>query len=164
MPPFLALAALALILALHAGPAAAATLDLTPLVDPLMGGIGIVLSAIISRVLWKAMKWLDLDGEEKLRGAINLAVDSGISLARLQVGQMIKAGAKVDVQSEIVARAGSYLVARVPESLAKFGLDGDGLAEFVTARVAKDIASAPIYSVNIGADGSSTAELVTVPR
>lgn len=161
MLPFLALA---LFLALHAGPAAAATLDLTPLVDPLMGGIGIVLSAIISRALFKAMKWLDLDGEEKLRGAINLAVDSGISLARMQVGGLIKAGTKVDVQSEIVARAGSYLAARVPESLKKFGLEGDGLAEFVTARVAKDIASTPVYSVNMGDDGSLTAEQITVPR
>ncbi|PWR23370.1 hypothetical protein [Zavarzinia compransoris] len=121
-------------------PATAATLDLgplvAPLVDPILAGIGIAISALVMRTLNKVTKWLDLDGDAKVRAAIDGATFSALALAREQVSALIKGGAKVDVNSELVARAGSYLVSRVPDSLRRFGLAGESLDAFVRARVA----------------------------
>lgn len=124
-----------------AASASAASIDLGPLVEPVvtpvLGAIGLLVSGYLVRLLHKAAAWLDGDTEAKLRAAIQTAVSSGIALATTQVSELVKGGANVDVKSETIARASNYLIERVPESLVRFGLTGSALETFVAAKMSE---------------------------
>jgi hypothetical protein len=123
------------------------TTSAAPLTDINLGNIILTLSGVAAAVVASAahfgvralMKFLEqktgLDLDNVTRSYLDPAIDKAIAYANVQVQKAAAGNLKVDVHNETVAHAVNYLIDRVPDALAHFGLTNDHLEQLIEARI-----------------------------
>jgi hypothetical protein len=82
--------------------------------------------------------WLKLREDSEVRAYLNQALERAVDLALAEAKGRLPAYARLahpEVHG-VVERAAEYARAAVPDALARFKIDGDGLRERVSARLA----------------------------
>lgn len=133
---------MALLIASHAFAAEAAGATTVDIGTALASVIGVIFSVIGGVILWGVSRLLTLftkktsiEIDAKVREVLLGAVDNAITWGKQEaIGKAGSIGS-VDVKSETVAGAINYLIERVPDSIAHFGLDEDALEKLVMARL-----------------------------
>jgi hypothetical protein len=134
-----------------------------PSTDINLGNIILTLSGIAAAVLASAAhfgvraltKFLTaktgIDLDNVTRSYLDPAIDKAISYATVQVQKAAANNLKIDVHNETIAHATNYLIDRVPDALAHFGLDQEHLEQLIEARLGK------FLGVQATATGTGTA-------
>lgn len=109
-------------------------LDLTPII-----GIGIEVAAALLVVLggWaiaKLGKYLGLKQDAEIRDYLEQALTKGLAYGAAEAKKRTK-GTKINVESETVAQAGTYVLAAVPDALTRFQITPERLADMLKARL-----------------------------
>ncbi|TXG98579.1 MAG: hypothetical protein E6R08_04020 [Nevskiaceae bacterium] len=73
--------------------------------------------------------------DNAVRNYLDPAIDKAVAYGQLKVTQAAGDKAEIDIHNETIAHAVNYLLARVPDALAHFGLNVDDVKEMVEARV-----------------------------
>jgi hypothetical protein len=159
----------ALLLALFAAvaprPAAAASVDLAPVVAPLVELAGAVISLIAVPAFWKLWSWLaskaHLEGlkiDDQMRAVINqeLMKAIGAGLAKVD-GAIAGKPMPVDVKNRVINAAMKRAMQAVPDALDHFGLnDPKPLAAMIEARLGlMSAGAAPVLGTAAAAGGGS---------
>lgn len=131
------LLAVVALLVLLAGPALAddgTMIDLGPVIETLLGSLAAALMALGSWALTRLGKRLGLEADSEIRSYLDEALHRAITWA---ISRLREDGRSItiDVKSEIVAHAVSYIVDRVPDAIEHFGLDGASVGRLIEARL-----------------------------
>lgn len=98
-----------------------------------LGTFGTLLLAVGTIAIRRFSDWLKLASDDRIRAylqeALELGVEYGVSRVRAY------AGAADTPRKAVVREAASYVAARVPDALEKFGIDGDALNAMIEARL-----------------------------
>ncbi|HTE35720.1 MAG TPA: hypothetical protein VK634_06885 [Reyranella sp.] len=102
--------------------APATTVDLKPLLDQVVWPlVGAVLAALATFLTTKLAQWLKLKSSAMLQATVEAALNNGLQLAQAKVATLNISN--IGVQSEIVAQAAAYAIARAPDALKSVGID-----------------------------------------
>jgi hypothetical protein len=114
------------------------SVDLGPLLEVVISLLGVVLSA----VGYKAVRWLQqktgteaLVQDEIVRQYVEKAAAAAVEYGKQRVGGGV---VTVNVRNQIIATGAGYMIKRVPDALARFGLDEEGVREMLEARLRSD--------------------------
>ena len=122
-----------------ASAARADTVDLSPLIGVGVEVLSLVLVPVIGAPLAllarKVFSLVNLQIDEKQRGAVDQALEKAIGFGIAEVGGRIAATSKVDIRNQAVAAAASYAVAAVPQALAHFKVDQPRIENMIRARM-----------------------------
>ncbi|HYH17517.1 MAG TPA: hypothetical protein VD995_02765 [Azospirillum sp.] len=95
----------------------------------------LALSALGSWLIKRGADWLKLDHESKLVERLELAMLPALTFARERLLAQGKDLSKVEVRSELVGVAATYLLPKMPGVLRNLGIDAEGLRERLTGRL-----------------------------
>lgn len=121
---------------------AAHAADASTLVDYrplLLDVLQLLAAAVLSGGLWALrllMLKLKLDADSRFREYLETALRNGIGYAATRLQERIASLSPVDARNAIVADAATYAITKVPDALARFGIDSGHLADMITARLA----------------------------
>lgn len=110
-------------------------IDLGPLALALAGFAFAALAGAGTWLAARAAAWLKLSQDSQVRGYLEVALGNGIAFARRQVEARLAAGIKVDVHNATVAEAAEYVIQRVPDALARFGITAEAVRDLIIARL-----------------------------
>lgn len=120
--------------------AASSTVSLSPIIGTITTLLSVVITGIggvalkIFYAFLKDKAGIELDAQ--VRAYLDQALTNAVSYGKLKVEGIVDANtAAVDVHSEVVAQALDYITAQVPDALAHFGIDDDGLKRLIEARL-----------------------------
>ncbi len=119
-------------------------IDLTPLFGPAIEVLaGLLLMVGMWSIAWAGRKLKfsaevdKLVGDSKVReyleAGLARAIDYGKDRAVKELGKARVA--KIEVENEAVEQAANYMIARVPEALARLGVTKEGVKDLVRARL-----------------------------
>jgi hypothetical protein len=137
---FAAIAPALALLCLLVTPAAAETVDASQFVLWLKPWLDAVASAVITAVVaavgfW-ARRWIGLEGEARMREALHSALSTGAAAAIAAISDAAaRKLSRIEIESELVAGAVSYVLRATPDAVRFFGLDEARLAEMVRAKL-----------------------------
>ena len=128
---------LALLLAVT--PAAAATIDASPLIEWVRPWLDALAASVITAVVSLAgvwlRRWFGHEAEARMREALHSALTTGASSA---IGAFTDlAGrrlSRIDIENELIASAVAYVLRATPDAVRFFGLDEPRLAEMARAK------------------------------
>lgn len=120
------------------------TVDLSPVIVPLVQVTGGLISALAPVLVWYAIRWVrskmslsQLGEDDALRQVVNQglqkAIGAGVSRVQAAVaGQPMT----IEVKNDVVAHAAQYAIDNIPGALKRFGLDDPNkLAAAIEARL-----------------------------
>ena len=110
-------------------------IDMAPMVDTAASLLSAMLLAGGLWVIRRALAWLQLSEDEKVRAYLETALQNAITFARNRVVAGGAEHAQIEVRNQVVAEATSYIVARVPDALKRFGIDEEAARDLVLARL-----------------------------
>ncbi len=124
-----------------AGPAMASTVvDASPVVLWLKPWIDAAASTIVMTVvgfvgIW-ARRWFGLEGEARMREALHSALmtAAGAAISTLTETAARKLS-RIEIESEMVGQAVSYVLRATPDAVRFFGLTDDRIAEMVRSKI-----------------------------
>lgn len=139
----IALALIALVLAVAACiawpvPAFAAdgtTVDLAPVISPILEALFGVVAGLAGWALRHFTVWLKLKQDSEVRAYLEDAVYAGINVARAKAGAALPGKLTIDLKVALAADVAEYLIDHVPDALARFGLTGEALENYVLGRL-----------------------------
>ncbi len=111
------------------------TIDLAPVVNPVLDAIFGAVAALAGLAINHLTVWLKLKQDAEVRRYLENTVYAGINVARAKAGDALAGKMTVDVKIALAAEVAEYLIARVPDGLARFGLTGDALKDYVLGRL-----------------------------
>ncbi len=128
-------------LMLSTGPAVAATVvDASPIVLWLKPWLDALASTVVMTVvgfvgLW-ARRWFGLEGEARMREALHSALmtAAGSAIASLSDAAARKLS-RIEIESEMVAQAVTYVLKATPDAVRFFGLTDERLAEMARSKI-----------------------------
>lgn len=128
-----------------AGAGDGTTVDVGPVVDTLLGSLAAAVMTLAGWALARLAKRLGLEADGEVRRYLETAIYNAVAFA---VARLRDEGKSItlDVKSEIVARATSYVIARVPDAVKRFGLDEASIGHLVEARLPRLDAATPVGS------------------
>lgn len=116
--------------------ASAAAAAIGPVVESVLGAIGVIAGGYAVRLIHRAVVWLGLEQDARVRQYLEDATLAAIDYAIHQLGGAIRTP---EAKTKAVEVAVNYLRRRVPDALSRFDLGGaDGatdLWDYVTARL-----------------------------
>ncbi|HAE45839.1 MAG: hypothetical protein CMO30_24620 [Tistrella sp.] len=116
--------------------ASAATAAVGPVIESVLGAIGVIAGGYAVRLINRAVVWLGLEQDARVRAYLEDATLSAIDYATQLLGAAITTP---EGKTQAVEVAVNYLRRRVPDALSRFDLAGaDGAADlwdYVTARL-----------------------------
>ncbi|WP_372502379.1 hypothetical protein P7L66_13200 [Tistrella mobilis] len=115
--------------------ASAATAAIGPVIESVLGAIGVVVGGYAVRLIHRAVVWLGLEQDARVRTYLEDAAMNAIDYAIHQLGGAIRTP---EAKNQAVEVAVAYLRRRVPDALSRFGLAGSDLADYVTARLPRN--------------------------
>lgn len=119
----------------HAADAAgAATAAVAPVIESVLGAIGVVVGGYAVRLIHRGLRYLGLAEDARVRSYLEDATLAAIDYAMRRARAHAVPPAS-EVERALVAAASNYLERRVPDALARFGLVGTELEDYVTARL-----------------------------
>lgn len=125
--------------ALMAGPANAATIDLSPLTtlagEFAQGLVDVVAAVLVGVVAWAGKKLFGLQIEAKQRESLHGAIERGIGAAFETMLKKAEGKGSFEVDNEIIALVANYVVKMSPGAVKHFGLEPDKLADLITAKI-----------------------------
>ena len=129
---------LALLLAVT--PAAAATVDASPLIEwvrPWLDALAAsVITAVVSLAGVWARRWFGLEAEARMREALHSGLTTGAAAA---IGNLTDFASRrlsrIEIENELIALAVSYVLRSVPDAVKFFGLTEPRLAEMARAKL-----------------------------
>ena len=111
------------------------SIDLSPILSTVVQILfGLVLT-IGTWALGKLATRLGLEADDKVRGYLETALQSGVAFARekaLLAGQDFS---RIEVRNQAVATAANYVISRVPDAVTKFGITDESLNKMIQARL-----------------------------
>lgn len=137
---FAAVAPILALLCLVVTPAAAETVDASQLVLWLKPWLDAIASTVITAVvamvgIW-ARRWFGLDGEARMREALHSGLTTGAAAAIAAISDAAaRKLSRIEIESELVAAAVSYVLKATPDAVRFFGLDEARLAEMARAKL-----------------------------
>lgn len=111
------------------------TVDLAPVITPVIEALFGVVAGLASWAIRHLTAWLKLKQDSEVRAYLKDAVYAGINVARAKAGEALAGKLTVDVKLALAAEVGEYLIDRVPDALARFGLTGEALRDYVLGRI-----------------------------
>ncbi|WP_372072441.1 hypothetical protein P7L75_09400 [Tistrella mobilis] len=120
--------------------ASAATAAIDPVVESVLGAIGVVVGGYAVRLIHRGLRYLGLAEDARVRAYLEDATLAAVDYAMRRVGaRAVAAGS--ELEQTLVSVAANYLERRVPDALSRFGLAGTDLADYVTARLPRNHAN-----------------------
>ena len=110
-----------------------------------LGAAGVL--ALGGFAIQRLTTWLKLRQDSEVRAYLNQALERAVDLALAEARGRLPAYARIahPEVSTAVERAAEYARATVPDALARFRIDGDGLRDRISARIAaRQAAAAPV--------------------
>jgi len=107
---------------------------LAPWLEMLVGAIAVLIAALLSWITAMIKQKTGIDIEARHREALQTALTNGAGLILAKVKDSV-AGKEIDVRSEIVRDAISYVNQAAPDAVKKFGLTPQDLAEKLMAKL-----------------------------
>ena len=114
------------------------TVDLAPVITPFVEALFGVVAGLAGWAIRHLTIWLKLKQDSEVRAYLEDAVYAGINVARAKAGEALAGKLTVDVKLALAAEVGEYLIDRVPDALARFGLTGEALKAYVLGRLGGD--------------------------
>lgn len=114
--------------------ASAATAAVGPVIESVLGAIGVVLGGYAVRLIHRGLRYLGLAEDARVRAYLEDATLAAIDYAMRRARAHAVPPAS-EVERALVAAASNYLERRVPDALARFRLAGSDLEDYVTARL-----------------------------
>lgn len=108
-------------------------IDFTPIIQDLLGAIGIIIGTGVIFLLKKAGSYIGLNIDSKNREVVQQTIQYGLDYAFKKLDS--KGLTKIETQNQIVGLTTSYLLARIPDTLKHFNLTKDDIAQLVIARL-----------------------------
>lgn len=122
--------------------ATATKVDVTPVVDTMLGyvsaGVSALLAVVIGFVCARLYAFLGINIEARHREALHSALMTGVNAGLAKVSDLI-GGKAVDVKSSAVAEAVNYVLGAVPDAVRFFGLTEAKLTDMVTAKLQEQL-------------------------
>ncbi|AFK54226.1 hypothetical protein [Tistrella mobilis] len=116
--------------------ASVAAAAIGPVIENVLGAIGVIAGGYAVRLIHRAVVWLGLEQDARVRAYLEDATLNAIDYAIHQLGGAIRTP---EAKTQAVEVAVNYLRRRVPDALSRFDLAGaDGAADlwdYVTARL-----------------------------
>jgi len=112
----------------------AATIDLSPILTPLIQIAGLILMGLAGWGVKKILDLLHIGKESTLRATLLDAVDRGITFAQNQA-TLAANGAQVPVTNSTVATAANYVISKFPGTISALGLTNQHVADMVIAKL-----------------------------
>ena len=103
--------------------AATATVNLSPILDPLVQVGGLVLTGLAGWASWKVSQFAHTAWQSALLNRVLGAVDRGIAYGTQKAQTVADANANVDVGDATKAAAVNYVVTKMPGTLKALGID-----------------------------------------
>jgi len=100
----------------------------------LMSAFGAIVTVFVGFITAFVSKKTGIDIDAGHRDALAKAAMTGIGLAVSKIGDAV-GGKSIDVKSEIIARAVTYVQQAVPDALAHFGMTPDKLETFIEGKL-----------------------------
>ncbi len=116
---------------------ATSTVDLSPILNPLIEIAGLVLSGFAMWALQRVATHFGISTKSALFQAVLGATDRGIAYAQ-NVVEARADTATVDVKNAVAAEAANYVTSKMPEALNKLGMTEQHVADLVLARLPQD--------------------------
>lgn len=140
LAPCLAAGAILLAHPAFAAEAAGTTVDLSGIAGTIVAGIGAAVLWLARAAVAAAVGYIQqttkLELDEHTRDYLDRALQRAVDYAETKVGQSVgPAASEVDLHNATVAHAVNYVVDRVPDALAHFGITTEGLTAMVEARM-----------------------------
>lgn len=130
------------------GPAAG-EVDFAPLADMAVSALGAVLAGVASLVVAfvgkKAHDWFGIRVDDSQRALLETALHRGINWGEERIRGAYDGKLTIAMKSELLAMGASYLVARTPDALKRFGIDPNtesgrrALQELVESRLHSNV-------------------------
>ena len=125
--------------------ASAATVDLSPITEPLIQAAGAVLTGLVGWTLWAARSWLstkvDLSKTEmddilaqNLKEAAHRGIDYAMQMSKEKLG---KGGAlsTVNVDNQFIKMGADYVIRSYAGTIAKLGITPQHVEDMIRARL-----------------------------
>lgn len=114
----------------------AATIDLSPILTPLIQLGGLILMGLVGYGVKKLCDVLHIAQDSALRQTILDGVDRGISFAQNKVTTLVASGVNVPAPQNAVADAAvNYVVTKFPGTLNSLGMTPQHVADLVLAKL-----------------------------
>ena len=110
-------------------------IDLTPVLDMGIDLLAVVLMGLGTWALAKLGRKFGLEADDQIRLVLQEALEKGVGYARERAREQGDDFARIEVRNAAAATAANYVIGRVPQAAAHFGLNEDGLRELVRARL-----------------------------
>ena len=117
------------------------TIDLTALVEPAVQALSVVVAALATWLIGRALTWIGLQNDAQVRAYLDVAIRNGIAYGASKLRERSADFTKVETKNELVAMAATFAIAQVPGALKRFGIDPGtpegqaAIARLVTARL-----------------------------
>ena len=110
-------------------------IDFTPVLDMGIDLLAVVLMGLGTWALAKLGRKFGLEADDQIRLVLQEALEKGVGYARERAREQGDDFARIEVRNAAAATAANYVIGRVPQAAAHFGLNEDGLRELVRARL-----------------------------
>ncbi|MEN2980281.1 hypothetical protein P7L78_26520 [Tistrella bauzanensis] len=124
--------------AAHAADGGAGAAGLNIAIDGILGAVGVVVGGLAVRLIHRALGYLGLAEDARVRQYLEQATVSAIDYAVRQAGAGTR-GAVRDMQHQVIDMAVNYLQRRVPDALSRFDLVDVDLRDYVAARLGRAV-------------------------
>lgn len=126
------------------------TADIGPLLQLALEIAGLILGPVILLLVHKALAYgerkLGVKLDDSARATIDTAISRGLGNALHTLDLRLAAGMPVDVRNQVIAAAVTYAAPKIPDAMARFGIDEKGLAERVAGELMQMIGPDPLAS------------------
>lgn len=147
------------------------TVDFSPITDPLIQLLGVVVTGVATAALYRLWAWMGLKQDDSVRAYVQQAgASAGAIAVHAAQNASDKFATKVDVHTAAIEIGANYLIQNVPDGLQAMGLtDTKGVPTdktrlFVAAQMAKVLATPAASSpVTIPASADSTVTVKVDP-
>ena len=138
--------ALGAALALAAPPAYPATVDLAPVLSPVIDILATAAVTAALALLGRVWSWLGLQKDAAHRAALEAGAVAAINWAADVARAKVQDVSQLSVRSQIVASAAQRLLDCFPDAASHFGLTEAAARDFVRARVASALGASAAAS------------------
>lgn len=113
----------------------ATTIDLSPILTPLLQLAGLIFTGLAAWAVNKLATYLHVQSQSALLSTVIGVVDRGIAYGQNVVQAKIASGVRVDVKNEVAAQALNYAITKAPDTLKGLGMDSSHVADLILARL-----------------------------
>ena len=120
---------------LIAAATAATTVDLSPIVTPIIDIAGTVLTVLASWAAYKIAQMAHISTQSALAKTVLSGVDNAISYGQAMATADVAKGLSINVQNATAAHALNYMVSHFPDAQKLLGMTDQHLADIITAKL-----------------------------